>query len=81
MDAAEGMILAGLDQDWALCLEQYTALSPQERGALGQFLIGERPRISRRLHKLFLDLAQTAFLETALRWSRLNTSSDNEQEH
>jgi hypothetical protein len=70
MGAAEGMVVSGLEQDWAHCIDSYDALLPIERGEVAKFLLGERRSLPRQLRQFVTDLSQTAFLEVGLRWSQ-----------
>lgn len=76
MDKAEAMIVSGLDQDWARCVDAYDALSAIERGHVAEFLLGRRRHIPTQLRKFLSVLSQTAFVEAAKRWARRAHASE-----
>lgn len=73
VDQAENMIVAGLDQDWASCVECYENMTPNERGELALWLIGRNGDIREApalILKQIVGYASAGFLETGLRWSK-----------
>ena len=70
MDSGEAMVVAGVDQDWAHCVEIYDRMSPRQRGLVAEFLIGREKDLPEGLEGFANCLAKTAFVETALRWAQ-----------
>ena len=73
-DRAENMIISALDQSWAACVGEYRDWTPEERGELAEWIIGHKGDISSAstaVLKRIQMLASTAFMETGLRWAKL----------